>query len=305
MILNFEHITKNFGKTKALNDVSLGLEANQIYGLIGPDGAGKTTLMRTLVTLLKPDQGQLFFKGTPYSFHKNVKLIRKKIGYMPQRFSLYPDLTVEQNLHFFGDLFSIPKIEQAKRIERLFGFSHLEPFKTRLSGNLSGGMKQKLALMCVLIHEPEVLVLDEPTVGVDPVSRHEFWQILHNLVKNNTTIFVSTSYMNEAEECQNIALIYQGQLLKSGPPKKLVTSYPYQVYNLTAKDTYDIFQKLQTTELKTNCQLFGSSIHIKDLTNLGLEKIKLILKEIDINSEALASINPSLEDLFLSLLQNK
>ncbi|MFA5879758.1 MAG: ABC transporter ATP-binding protein [Candidatus Margulisiibacteriota bacterium] len=302
MILRFENITKKFGKTRALDAISLAINKNQICGLIGPDGAGKTTLLRILVTLIKPDQGQLFFHNEPYSFKQNVKLIRKKIGYMPQRFCLYPDLSIEQNLCFFGDLFNIPKQEQDKRKARLYSFSKLAPFKHRLSGNLSGGMKQKLALMCVLIHEPEMLILDEPTVGVDPVSRYEFWQILHELANNGTTIFVSTSYMNEAEECHNIALIYQGKLLKNGKPNDLIKEFPYKIYTIPSSEPYHIFEKLKKTKLSADCQLFGNAIHITDKALFGENQINLILTKNSISKDKLNLIDPGLEDLFLNLI---
>ena len=219
--LSVHHLHKSFSAAVALQDVSLALNPGELLGLIGPDGAGKTTLIKILVTLLKPDGGKASFFGLDLDSHHTE--VRTRIGYMPQRFSLYPDLTVAQNLRFFADLFGVPATVQQERLQRLYAFSHLEPFSDRRAGALSGGMKQKLALSCILIHEPEVLILDEPTTGLDPISRHELWEILHVLIGQGMSILVSTPYMDEAVQCHRVGLMHQGRLLAIDTPTRLTT----------------------------------------------------------------------------------
>jgi ABC-2 type transport system ATP-binding protein len=296
-------LKKNYGTINAVKGISFKVKAGEIYGLIGPDGAGKTTTMRMIVSLLKPDAGEILFQGRPVG--QSASFVRASVGYMPQRFSLYPDLTVEQNLHFFGDLFGISRQEQAPRIERLYRFSRLEPFKTRAAGALSGGMKQKLALCCVLIHEPEVLVLDEPTVGVDPVSRNEFWQILHALQEQGTAILLSTAYMDEAAQCGRVGLMYDGTLLADDEPQRLIEAFPYPVYHLKTDAPYETFERLQNTELKDCIQLFGSGVHICDGKNYGVQALKRKLEDLHIETGAMTKSVPQLEDVFLELMGKK
>ncbi|MEZ4763313.1 MAG: ABC transporter ATP-binding protein [Calditrichia bacterium] len=207
--IEITNFSKSFGETRAVKNVSLSVKPGELFGLIGPDGAGKTTLMRAICTLLLPDDGQIQVRGM--NTREAIADIRAILGYMPQRFSLYQDLSVEQNLRFFADLFNVPAEERAARMKRLYQFSRLGNFNKRLAGQLSGGMKQKLALSCALIHTPEILVLDEPTFGVDPVSRKEFWEILHEIRKEGTTILVSTAYMDEADQCERVALMFNGE----------------------------------------------------------------------------------------------
>lgn len=238
--LVLKNLTKTFRhfkrQTPAVKSVSFEVEKSGIFGLIGPDGAGKTTLIRMIVSLLIPDQGEIFFQGK--SVYKNISYVRSVVGYMPQRFSLYPDLTVEQNLQFYANLFGLSKKEQGQYTSKLFDFSGLGQFKKRKAGALSGGMKQKLALICVLIHQPEVLILDEPTVGVDPLSRQEFWEILHNLSAQGKTILTSTSYLDEAAQCHKVGLMDQGKLLTAAEPDILCAQY-------NAKDLAEVFTYLQ------------------------------------------------------------
>jgi ABC-2 type transport system ATP-binding protein len=227
----------------------------------------------------------------------NLGFVRSQIGYMPQRFSLYQDLTVEQNLRFFGDLFQVSRVLQDQRLETLYAFSKLALFKQRKAGALSGGMKQKLALSCMLMHEPKVLILDEPTFGVDPVSRNELWQILHQLKQKGTTILVSTPYMEEAAECDRIALMYNGELLALDTPQNLMRDFEYPLYLLKTKNAYKLLATLQQTKLKDCAQLFGEGLHLTDKHHLGLAGIQEILSELKLPAAEL--IQPSLEDIFL------
>lgn len=298
--LEVKDLNKFYGGNQSANNLSFYLDEGEIFGMIGPDGSGKTIIIRILVTLLTQDSGTVLFQGR--SINENVGFVRSNIGYMPERFSLYRDLTVEQNLLFFGDLFGVPKNMQKQRIEKLYEFSRLEKFNKRLAGDLSGGMKQKLALCCVLIHEPKLLVLDEPTVGVDPVARQEFWDILHQLKQKGTSIFVTTAYMDEASLCDRVALIYDGTFLAVDKPANIVKKFNYTIYYFDAPQPYKVFQILNNTELNGQVQLFGSGIHIIDRKNIGSEKIRKILTEQKIQIKELKIIPPNLEDVFLDLM---
>lgn len=215
-MVEVKNVSARFNLVEALKDISFHVDSGNIFGLVGSDGAGKSTLLRLIATMIKPSQGEIYVGGL------NVVTQRRKIkniiGYMPQRFGLYQDLTVEENIDFFMDIFGIPRAEREKRKEKYLGFSNLLPFVDRLAGNLSGGMKQKLGLACVLVHEPKVLILDEPTNGVDPVSRREFWEILGNMKQEGMTILVSTAYLDEGELCDQLALMHQSVILEATTP---------------------------------------------------------------------------------------
>ena len=210
------NLTRKFAQVAAVDSLSLEIEEGEIFGLVGPDGAGKSTTMRLLAGILEPDSGEAWVFGK--HIIKESESLKDHIAYMPQRFGLYEDLTVIENLNFYADIYGVTKQERGSRIERLLGFSNLTPFKRRMCRNLSGGMKQKLGLACALIHTPKVLFLDEPTNGVDPVSRRDFWQILYQLLKEKVTILLSTSYLDEAERCRRVGLIHKGRLLKCDAP---------------------------------------------------------------------------------------
>jgi ABC-type multidrug transport system ATPase subunit len=225
-------IRKDHAGEHALAGVSLAVAPGSLYGLIGADGAGKTTLMRILTTLTSADSGSATVLGRDVA--RDAASLRAEIGYMPQRFSLYQDLSVAENLHFFADVFNVTGRELAERLERLLAFSRLEPFLKRRAGQLSGGMKQKLALACALIHTPAVLFLDEPTAGVDPVSRSEFWDILAQLRRQGMTILTSTPYMDEAMLCDELLLLHKGQVLQQGAPAVLLAAYPYALYAVSS-----------------------------------------------------------------------
>lgn len=295
-----KQVSKRYGTVLALKGVSFHLDQGEIFGLIGPDGAGKTTLIRMLVTLLRPDSGELYFQGQ--DIVQGPGYVRDRIGYMPQRFSLYQDLTVEQNLTFFGDLYGVDRPQQKERKEKLYRFSKLAPFRDRKAGALSGGMKQKLALSCMLMHDPEVIILDEPTYGVDPVSRHEFWAILHELQSSGVSILVSTPYMEEAAECNRVAFIYDGDILGVKPPQDFVKEFQHSIFLLDVENPYLTFIQLQQTSYKDSIQLFGDGIHMVDRARLGQQAIREILDDPDIR---ISPIAPKLEDVFLDLLTHR
>ena len=223
-LISVKNVCMNFGKTEAVRNVSFGVERATIFGLVGSDGAGKTTLLRMIAAMIKPSSGSIVIDGTDVVSEK-VR-IKDLIGYMPQRFGLYHDLTVDENMDFFMNVFNITGAERKRRREKYLGFSNLLPFVDRLAGNLSGGMKQKLGLACVLVHEPKVLILDEPTNGVDPVSRQEFWDILTQMRGDGMTIVVSTAYLDEGEKCDRLALMHRAQLLDTATPADIRASFP-------------------------------------------------------------------------------
>lgn len=215
-LVEVKNVSMRFKSVEALKSISLNVSRGKILGLVGSDGAGKSTLLRLIATMIQPTQGEIFIDGLHVVADKQK--IKNIIGYMPQRFGLYQDLTVDENMQFFMDIFNVPREERRKRREKYLGFSNLLPFTNRLAGNLSGGMKQKLGLACVLVHEPQLLILDEPTNGVDPVSRHEFWEILDNMQKEGMTIMVSTAYLDEGEMCDSLGLMHRSILLETSPP---------------------------------------------------------------------------------------
>jgi ABC-2 type transport system ATP-binding protein len=215
-MVEVKNVTMHFNNVEAVKDISLNIAGGDVLGLVGSDGAGKSTLLRLIATMIKPAQGEIYINGLNVISEKQK--IKNIIGYMPQRFGLYQDLTVEENMQFFMDIFDVPRKERKTRRDKYLGFSNLLPFTDRLAGNLSGGMKQKLGLACVLVHEPQLLILDEPTNGVDPVSRHEFWEILDNMQKEGMTIIVSTAYLDEGEKCNNVGLMHKSMLLDIATP---------------------------------------------------------------------------------------
>lgn len=301
--IEITNFSKSFGETRAVKSVSLSVKPGELFGLIGPDGAGKTTLMRAICTLLLPDDGQIQVRGM--NTREAIADIRAILGYMPQRFSLYQDLSVEQNLRFFADLFNVPADERASRMERLYQFSRLGNFNKRLAGQLSGGMKQKLALSCALIHTPEILVLDEPTFGVDPVSRKEFWEILHEIRKEGTTILVSTAYMDEADQCERVALMFNGEFAAIGSPKSLKSNYRYPLYRLDGKNLRELraFFEEKTTVYAT--QMFGDALHVSFSENPADADWQRWQSETGGNLSSWHTEKPSIEDVFLDLINQQ
>jgi ABC-2 type transport system ATP-binding protein len=221
-VVDLERLSRRFGDVPAVDDLTFGVAHGELFGLVGPDGAGKTTTLRMLAGVLRPTSGDARLNGV--SVRRDPERVKHDIAYMSQRFGLYTDLTVLENLHFYADLYRVPRRERAERLDRLFGFSNLGPFSHRLAGQLSGGMKQKLGLSCALIHQPDILLLDEPTFGVDPISRRDLWLIVHDMVAAGTTAIVSTSYMDEAERFDRLALLHTGRLLALDTPDALMRS---------------------------------------------------------------------------------
>ena len=294
-------LTKRFGELTALDELTLEVHRGELFGLVGPDGAGKTTTIRLLCGIMDPTSGEAWVAG--HSIIKESERIKEKIGYMSQSFGLYGDLTVLENILFYADLFDVPKEELSKRIDRLLGFSNLTPFKNRLAQNLSGGMKQKLGLACALIHTPEILFLDEPTFGVDPISRGEFWQILYGLLKEGVTIFVSTAYMDEAERCHRVGLLHRGKLIACDEPDQLKLTTKEAYFEVRSKNRKRTKQILDTLPIVKGTGLFGDSVYIRLETYEKLDEVLRGLKEMDIEAET-RDIAPSLEDIFISMTES-
>lgn len=296
-----ENLSKVFGELTAVDGIEFSVSQGEIFGLVGPDGAGKTTTMRLLTSILEPSKGDGWVNG--YHISKDAETIKENIGYMSQRFGLYLDLSVMENINFYADIYGVSKKERKESIERLLQFTNLSPFKKRLAGNLSGGMKQKLGLACALIHTPKVLFLDEPTNGVDPVSRRDFWRILYKLLRDNVTIFISTAYLDEAERCNRIGLIDKGRLLAVDTPeniKKLMDGTILEIRCSQPRKSTAILR-----EHLPDCKvgLFGDRVHIvtKEPHDIS-SKSKQILTSEKIDVASVRVIEPSLEDVFISFL---
>ena len=254
------NLTKTFEDNVAVDNLNLEIRKGELFGLVGPDGAGKTTIMRLLSAILRPTSGDAWIAG--HSIHGEEERIKEKIGYMSQRFGLYEDLTVMENIDFYADLYGVPLRERPSRYERLLGFSNLTPFKKRLAGNLSGGMKQKLGLSCALVHTPEVLLLDEPTGGVDPVSRRDFWRILYDLLKERVTIFISTAYLDEAERCTRIALIHKGKVLVTDEPSGVKKIIGVPMIEISTSETRSAGDFIGSIDGVLSVSTYGDKLHV-------------------------------------------
>lgn len=297
--ISIQNISKSYKEVKAVSDISLEVGKGELFGLIGPDGAGKTTLMRILMTLLVQDSGTATMNGLDVV--KDYKKIRNIVGYMPGRFSLYQDLTVEENLNFFATVFNTSVAENYDLIRDIY--IQIEPFKKRLAGKLSGGMKQKLALSCALIHKPEILVLDEPTTGVDAVSRKEFWDMLKKLQEKGITILVSTPYMDEATLCNRVALMQKGKVLNVDTPQKLVENYTRKLFAIKSKDMHRLILDLRSFDKTDTAYAFGQYLHVtgKDDEVEATEFESFLMKK---NHEDLLVLDhhPTIEDVFMELM---
>lgn len=293
------HITHHYGKTTALDDVSFTVNDNELFGFIGPDGGGKTTLFRIITTLIIPEAGKMTLLGLDTV--KDYRELRKEIGYMPGRFSLYQDLTVEENLNFYATIFGTTVKENYHLIEAIY--SQIEPFRKRLAGRLSGGMKQKLALSCALIHKPSLLVLDEPTTGVDAVSRAEFWVMLRKLRNEGITIIVSTPYMDEALQCDRIALIQNGHILGIDTPRKIQGSFAQKLYAASHPDKYRLLLALRSEPGALSSFPFGESVHITLAPGTSTDDVIRHLEKNGLAGSTVTEITPGVEDTFLELMQ--
>lgn len=294
------NLIKAFGDNVAVDHLDLEVASGELFGLVGPDGAGKTTIMRLFSGLLLPTGGEVWVAG--HSIVHDAEVIKEKIGYMPQRFGLYEDLTVMENVLFYADLYRVPKKERPPRIERLLAFSNLTPFRGRLAGNLSGGMKQKLGLACALIHTPKVLLLDEPTGGVDPVSRRDLWRILYDLLREGVTIFVSTAYLDEAERCSKIGLIDKGKLLITGEPRevKRMLHFPMiEVLTPAGRQARVVAAGVPGVRSVTT---YGDRLHVGLRNADAADAVVAAMASRGIEVTGKRSIVPSLEDAFIALV---
>lgn len=306
--IQISHITKSFGKKKALDNVSLNIHSGELFGLIGPDGAGKTTLFRILTTLLVADEGNASVCGLDVL--KHLKAIRCRVGYMPGHFSLYQDLTIEENLNFFATVFGVTVKENYECISDIY--RQIEPFKHRRAGKLSGGMKQKLALCCALVHRPDVLFLDEPTTGVDPISRTEFWNMLERLRQQGITILVSTPYMDEASRCDRIALMREGKILSVDTPTGIRKKFEHTLLAVKANAMYPLLKDLRTYPLTIMCFSYGDAHHLtltshrnEETTSTqmkeDIQRLETYLVQKGYRDISIQPIEPSIEDCFMLL----
>lgn len=302
LAVEVENISKSFKNKVALQSISLKVNKGELFGLIGPDGAGKTTFFRILATLLLPSDG--FVKLEGFDAVKDYKNIRSIIGYMPGKFSLYPDLTVEENLHFFATVHNTTIRENYHLIEDIY--RQIEPFKNRRAANLSGGMKQKLALSCALIHKPKILLLDEPTTGVDAVSRKEFWIMLNKLKEQGITIIVSTPYMDEASMCDNIALILDGKILDIDTPMAITKKFPYSLWAIKSNNISKLLNDIKKYQNTYNVYPFGQYLHY--IPTVSMQNISELIQYLNENEHQdldILTTEPTIEDFFIDLIHKQ
>ncbi len=301
--IQIKHLVKSFEKVEALKDITLDIRPGELFGFIGPDGAGKTTLFRILTSLLLPDAGSAFIDQ--WNVADDYKAIRKITGYMPGRFSLYMELTVRENLEFYARIFGTSVEENYDLIKDVY--EQIAPFKNRRAGALSGGMKQKLALSCALIHKPRLLVLDEPTTGVDAVSRKEFWDLLKKMQQRGITILVSTPYMDEAALCDRVALMQSGRLLSLGTPRQIVETFDGALFSVKTDQMFPLLHELSAFDDRYRAYRFGDTVHLTGPSSLSgtEEKLQRFLSEKGHRDISVETITPSIEDCFLALMDKK
>lgn len=294
-----DNISKSYDGVSAIKDIAFQVEPGELFGLIGPDGAGKTTLFKILVTLMFPDKGSATILGQDVV--KNYRALRKRIGYMPGKFSLYPDLSIEENLQFFAAVFGTTLEKNYDLIKDIY--TQIEPFKKRRAGQLSGGMKQKLALCCALIHKPDALFLDEPTTGVDAVSRKEFWEMLANLQQRGLTILVSTPYMDEASRCDRIALIQEGKIMGVDTPQGIAEQFPLPLFAVKSADMYQLLKDLREAPFTQSCFAFGEYLHLATTnTDLAETEIYRYLQSHNHQGVDVKPVTAGIEDSFMYLM---
>jgi ABC-2 type transport system ATP-binding protein len=298
-IIKIENLKKSYGDILAVNNISLSVEKGEMFGLVGPDGAGKTTTIRILCGLLRPDSGSVEVLGS--DLNKKKKEIQNQIGYLSQKFSLYGDLSVDENIEFFADIHNVKDYQ--KRSHELLAFTRLTPFRDRLAEKLSGGMRQKLALACSLIHKPKIIFLDEPTTGVDPVSRRDFWKILSDLQKDGITILMTTPYLDEAERCNRVALMNKGEIIAVDTPQNIKSSINKQVIEIISDNIKKSYSLLKE-KFGTDAQIFGARINlVTDETETVIEDIKAMLQKNNLSLISYRTITPSLENVFIHLVK--
>jgi ABC-2 type transport system ATP-binding protein len=296
-----DKLSKLFGDNQAVNEVTFSVASGEIFGLVGPDGAGKSTIMRMLASIMDPSSGKAWVCGRDVA--TEPERVKEEIGYMSQLFGLYPDLSVMENIDFYCDIYGVPSRLRRERIDRLLEFSNLAAFKKRLAGNLSGGMKQKLGLVCALVHTPRVLLLDEPTNGVDPVSRRDFWRILYQLLRQEVTIFISTAYLDEAERCNRLALLDRGRIIGLGTPgevKKMMRGTILEVRSVRPREAAGVLRGLLGAD---SVGLFGDRVHVvtRDHATTA-EKVRAALAKAGLDLAVVRAVEPSLEDVFVSVI---
>jgi drug efflux transport system ATP-binding protein len=293
-------LSRSFGSLAAVDGLTFDVGVGELFGIVGPDGAGKTTTLRMLAGVLRPTAGQALVAGVDVG--ADPEAVKPHIAYMAQRFGLYEDLTVGENLAFYADLYRVPRAERPARLERLYEFSRLGEFETRLAGQLSGGMKQKLSLSCCLVHHPQVLLLDEPTFGVDPISRRELWLILHEMVAEGVTLLVSTSYLDEAERCDRVVLMNQGRALALDRPEALQQSLQGSMLSLRTERPRDARDVLRESPTVTTATLFGDTVHALVPQGADADSVLGALRQRGISVTSAETIEPSLEDVFIHLV---
>ncbi len=300
-MIEAKNLVKSFKGTEALNNVSFNVGTGEIFGIVGPDGSGKSTLLRILAGILQPSSGSVLMKDI--ELFKNLYALKDGLAYMPQKFGLYEDLTVEENIFFFGNLFGMPNKEIRKKLRVLYSFSLLEPFRNRMAGKLSGGMKQKLGLACCLVHNPEIILLDEPTNGVDPVSRREFWKILYDLLGEKKTIVISTAYLDEAERCNRIALMHKGKIISTGTPGEIKQMISMKFMEITTSDSRKAERILKLYDEYKSVILTGATLKLF-VSEKGnhRQNIKDILEKEGLKINTVRENIPGLEDCFIQIL---
>jgi ABC-2 type transport system ATP-binding protein len=297
-------LTKDFGALCAVDHLSFDVRAGQIFGLVGPDGAGKTTTLRMLAGVMPPDAGTAQVAG--FDVIHDPEGAKHHLSYMPQRFGLYEDLTVDENIGFYGDLFGVSKTERQQRSQQLLQAAGMGEFRNRLAGKLSGGMKQKLGLVCALIHRPKVVLLDEPTTGVDPVSRRDFWRILYELVAEGVTILTSTAYLDEAERCHRVALLHEGRLLFCDTPAALKSNFGKDVLSIPSLDARRVRAELEHAHGISSLVLAGDNVHlVVDESSRRIKEIDSRLRQAQVPFDAIHRIKPTIEDLFVDAVASR
>ena len=286
----------------AVDALTLRVRSGELFGIVGPDGAGKTTTVRMLAGVLPPTDGDAVIFGN--SVRHNPERVKQEIAYMSQRFGLYEDLTVRENIDFYADLYRVPARERPARLERLYRFSNLGEFEDRLAGKLSGGMKQKLSLCCALIHHPRLLLLDEPTFGVDPISRRDLWLILHEMVAEGVTVIVTTSYLDEAERCDRVAMLHEGRLLALDTPVVLQERLAGQMVAVRARPLTEVRAALVRAPAVTSATMFGETLHVVLRAPDRLGEIERVLREGPFEVQSVEAVEPSLEDVFIDLVRS-